>query len=249
MERPQVFCLQNSLVHWRCCAVIQTIALLAGCNTMEGPASLQLNSSSYNRAFDACIEVGRGQGMPPVIADRGNGIIETEPRSIGSAVEPWRLDTTGPSQTMESTLQFQRRRVRFTFVPVDFQPQVIDGTSDFAGAADPGSPVDTARFDLETYSGTIELRTRVFVERGFTPGIRQNTWSSSLTTRSTEPAPPRKSDGTTRSPTAWTPIGRDEAAERTLTAQVQKLLGATAPASPVGEPSVTERQTDALPSS
>lgn len=194
------------------------------CQAPEQEDSLRLDRGDYNRAFRACIEAGREQDMPPALADRGNGIIETEPRLIGSLLEPWRTDTKGLDQTMQATVQMERRRVRFVFVPEGFEPQVIDGTSDFQGAAAPGSPEDLARFDLETYEGPIELRTRVFIERGFTPGIRQNTWSGTLRTVTTEPKPKQRDDGTTRSPTQWTPIGRDEVAERRLTARVAELL-------------------------
>ena len=117
-----------------------------------------------------------------------------------------------------------------------FEPQVIDGTSNFQGAAAPGSPEDLARFDLETYEGPIELRTRVFIERGFTPGIRQNTWSGTLRTVTTEPKPKQRDDGTTRSPTQWTPIGRDEVAERRLTARVAELLAESDAAVTSGRP-------------
>ncbi|MEY4826674.1 MAG: hypothetical protein RLZZ288_225, partial [Planctomycetota bacterium] len=140
---------------------------LTGCNTMEGDDSMQLGSQDYARAFDACVETGRDEGMPPSLADRGNGIIETEPRSIGSFFEPWRTDTSGPEQTLQSTVQYERRRVRFVFMPAEFEPEAIDGKGPFNGAAQPDSPTDRARFDLETYEGILELRTRVFIERGF----------------------------------------------------------------------------------
>jgi hypothetical protein len=213
--------------------------LLVACQAPEQEDALRLDRGDYNRAFQACIEAGREQDMSPALADRSNGIIETEPRLIGSLLEPWRTDTKGIDQTLQATLQMERRRVRFVFVPEGFEPQVIDGASDFQGAAAPGSSADLARFDLETFEGPIELRTRVFIERGFTPGIRQSTWSGTLRTVTTEPAPKQRNDGTTRSPTQWTPIGRDEAAERRLTARVAELLaesGATDAAVTSGQP-------------
>jgi hypothetical protein len=218
---------------------------LTGCNTMEGEDSMQLGSQDYARAFDACIETGRDQGMPPSLADRGNGIIETEPRSIGSLFEPWRTDSSGPEQTLQSTVQYERRRVRFVFVPADFQPDTIDGKGPFNGAAQPDSPTDRARFDLETYEGILELRTRVFIERGFVPGIRTSTWSSTLTTTTTEPRPRGRDDGTDRMPTQWTPIGRDEAAERTMMRAVRARLSE----STQGAEAVTSGQTADAPSS
>ena len=207
-------------------ASLAVATAMAACNTMDGEASMQLSGEDYARAFTACIDAGREQGMPPALADRGNGIIETEPRTIGSAIEPWRTDHSGLEQVAENTLQFQRRRVRFVFVPAEFTPEPIDGRSEFTGAAQPGSPADTRRFDLETWRGPLELRTRVFIERGFTPGIRTDPWSAALTTATTEPKPKVPNDGTTRSPTRWTPVGRDEAAERTITARVRSLLAA-----------------------
>jgi hypothetical protein len=221
------------------------LALPVACQAPEQQDALRLDRGDYNRAFQACIEAGREQDMPPALADRGNGIIETEPRLVGSLLEPWRTDSSGIDQTLQATMQMERRRVRFIFVPEGFEPQAIDGQSDFQGAAAPGSPQDLARFDLETHEGPIELRTRVFIERGFRPGIRQNTWSGTLRTMTTEPQPKRRDDGTTRTPTQWTPIGRDEVAERLLTARVAALLAAS------GEPDaeVTSGQPDDEPSS
>jgi hypothetical protein len=210
-------------------------ALPVACQAPEQEDTLRLDRGDYNRAFLACIEAGREQDMPPALADRGNGIIETEPRLIGSLLEPWRTDSSGIDQTLQATVQMERRRVRFVFVPEGFEPQVIDGQSDFRGAAAPGSPTDLARFDLETFEGPIELRTRVFIERGFTPGIRQNTWSGTLRSVTTEPKPRQRDDGTTRSPAQWTPIGRDEIAERRLTARVAELLAESAQAVTSGQ--------------
>lgn len=205
---------------------------------------MQLGSQDYARAFDACIETGREEGLPPSLADRGNGIIETEPRSIGSFFEPWRTDTSGPEQTLQSTVQFERRRVRFVFMPAGFEPEQLDGTGPFNGAAQPDSPTDRARFDLENYEGILELRTRVFIERGFKPGIRTSTWSSTLTTTTTEPRPKGRDDGSDRTPTQWTPIGRDEAAERTMMRAVRARLADGAP-----DAAVTSGQTADAPSS
>ena len=212
-------------------------AVLQGCHTTEGPASIRVDGADYGRAFTACIEVGREAQMPPALTDRGNGIIETEPRTAGSVLEPWRLDASGGDQVLENTLQFQRRRARFVFVPEGFEPEAIDGNSAFDGGAAPGSPTDAARFDLERHPGPLELRCIVVVERGFTPGNRPSTWSSRLATQSTDPDSKRLDDRTDRQPTRWTPVGRDEAAERTLLARVQALLqGDTDPAVTSGQP-------------
>jgi hypothetical protein len=214
-------------------------ALPAACHTPDQGDSLQFPCEDYGRAFQACIDAGREQGMPPALADRGNGIIETEPNTIGSLLEPWRTDSSGLDQTLQATVQFERRRVRFVFVPAGYEPEAIDGAGDFRGGESPGSPRDIERFDLELAEGPVELRTRVFIERAFEPGVRPDPWSGTLATRTTAPRPARRDDGTTRSPTVWTPIGRDEAAERRLTARVAELLGPAEVTSvrPADEPS------------
>jgi hypothetical protein len=176
--------------------------------------------------------------MPPQAADRTTGIIETEPRIIGSWVEPWRLDSTGAMQKAENTAQFQRRRVRFVFTPKDWQPESIEAIATMTGPAAPGSTDDLKRFDLENYKGPLEIRARVFVERNFTDGMRINTWSATLTTQTQTPKP-GVTDGSTRMQTTWTPVGRDEASERTIMAEIQAMLN---------EPS-TSSQTAAVPSS
>lgn len=220
--------------------------LLAGCRSTDGPEAIRLDGPEYPRAFTACIEAGREAQMPPALADRSGGIIETEPRSMGSMLEPWRGDASGPEQGLESTLQFQRRRARFVFVPEGFEPEAIDGRTAFDGGARPGSPTDMSRFNLERHPGRIELRCVVTVERGFVPGNRPSTWSSTLATRSSDPAPAKRGDGTDRQQTLWTPVGRDEAAERALLARVQALLNVS---SPSGNDAVTSGRPASAPSS
>ena len=216
-----------------CCFVFAT-----GCNTMNGPTVIEIDSIDYSKAFEACIEASRSAGMPPQAADRTTGIIETEPRTIGSWLEPWRFDSTGAMQKAENTAQFQRRRVRFVFTPKDWQPESIEAIATMTGSAAPGSADDLKRFDLENYKGPIEIRARVFVERNFTDGMRINTWSATLTTQTQTPKP-GVTDGSTRMQTTWTPVGRDEASERTIMAEIQSMLN---------EPS-TSSQTTAVPSS
>ncbi|MSR34151.1 MAG: hypothetical protein EXS12_05050 [Phycisphaerales bacterium] len=217
-----------------CGALACGAIMLTGCNTMNGPAVIEIDSANYSKAFEACIEAGRSAGMPPQAADRTTGIIETEPRTIGSWVEPWRFDSTGALQKAENTTQFQRRRVRFVFTPKDWQPESIESIATMNGPAAPGSKDDLKRFDLETYKGPIEIRARVFVERNFTDGMRINTWSSTLTSQTQTPTP-GVTDGTTRAQITWTPVGRDEASERTIMAEIQTMMDEPPTSSPTAD--------------
>lgn len=208
--------------------LLAAAALLPACNSMDGPEVISLSSAEYPAYFEACLDQAREAGMPAALADRTIGIIETTPRHIGSIFEPWRQDSTGIVQGAEATIQYERRRVRFEFVPAGFTLPAPSGEARLTGPDVPGSLADDRRFDLEHYEGEVQLRAWVYVERAFTPGLKPGTWSLSLTTTWTDPItnnPYRSStDTTTRSPTTWTPISRDEAMERTLLANVQKQL-------------------------
>ena len=204
------------------------VGLSAGCS-VKGPDRLELQSGQYDDAFDAAGKAAREAGMPPLLSDRMGGVIEGRPRIAGSVVEPWRVDNSSLEQWGENTLNKQRRRVRFEFLPVDFVPPEPDGDEELVGAPLPGSIEGELRLtDLTTFEGPVELRVWVYVERSHRAGVRPNTWSRvgrSYSINPLETIPP--DDGTTRSPGLWTPVGRDEAMERRLLAEVrQSLAGA-----------------------
>ncbi len=207
-------------------------AALGGCHSMDGPEVLTLSPQDYPAAFEACLDQAREVGMPAVLADRSIGIIETKPRHIGSLMEPWRLDSDGIGQMSEATIQYLRRRVRFEFVPAGFTLPAPSGDAPLTGPLLPGSIPDERRFDLEHPTGDVELRAWVFVERGFTPGLEPGSWSLTLTstwtdmTRGDPARDPR--DPTTRAPTTWTPVERDEAMERELLSRVHAQVERTA---------------------
>ena len=167
---------------------------LPACNSMNGPDIIELRSEEYDAVFRACLDQAREVGMPAVLSDRSIGVIETAPRHIGSLVEPWRLDSSGFEQTVNATLQYERRRVRFEFVPTGFELPAPTGQGELAGPALPGSTPAERRFDLERYSGAIELRAWVYIERGFTTGLKPDTWSLSLTSTWTDPVNAQRTD-------------------------------------------------------
>ena len=203
---------------------------VGGCKKPTGPDALIIPSSGYADAFDAAVEAARKQGLTASMRDRRAGLIETEPRFAGSLLEPWRTDNSGFDQTMENTLNFQRRRARFEFVPAGASPAVATATVD--DLAGPDVVVgDSQPIDLTSYQGDVELRVRVYVDRGYTRGVKRNTWSRSANTTYKTIAPegqPPISTGTT-----WTPLTRDEAYERRLLAMVQDALALSEPAVPL----------------
>ena len=207
-------------------AALIVTGLASGCST-SGPDRLEFQSDRYDQAFQAAGEAVRKQGMPPILTDRTGGVIEARPRLAGSVLEPWRIDNADAGQWGANTLNKQRRRVRFEFLPVDFVPPEPRGEDVLTGPPLPGSTEGELRLtDLETFDGRVELRVWVYVEREHRTGLRRGTWSRVGRTFATNPMETRSpEDGTTRSPGLWTPVGRDEAMERRLLADIRSAMG------------------------
>ncbi|MEI6475826.1 MAG: hypothetical protein WCO75_10570 [Planctomycetota bacterium] len=202
---------------------------LVGCAADPAPAVLAFPRADYERVFDAAIETARVYRFQPVTTDRELGVIETDARSAGSMLEPWRTDNDGVQDMMAHTINFERRRVRFEFVPETFDSPTPAVDARAEGAAIPGSTRAEERFDLLTTKGTIELRAWVYVDRGFRPNQQIGRWTSGETHVSTDPTMTQdREDESTRIPTAWTPIGRDVPYEQRLMVSIRELLATTA---------------------
>lgn len=186
---------------------------------------VDLRREDYERAFEAALDAASRDGLEPVVVDRSLGIIETDSRAAGSFLEPWRTDNAGLADTMSHTVNFERRRARFEFVPEPFDAAIGDPSTTIAGPALPGSDRAERRFDLESWKGPVQMRTWVMVDRQFRPNQRFGTWSLRSSTYSVDPlAAPDPRDPSTRAPTEWTPTGRDVQYERRLTARVLESL-------------------------
>jgi hypothetical protein len=196
-----------------------TLAGLVGCARPAGPTHLTVAADQYDRAFDAAAGVARSHGLVPGLRDRRGGVIETEPARAGSIFEPWETLTTSFGHRVESTLAYQRRRARFEFLPVGFDPEAARPTDDVL----PGPDVfATSRepIDLTTFDGELELRVWVYVERLHAPGLRRSTWSRRMTQRSQiiDPETERPIPG------AWATVARDPEIERKLLTLVEREL-------------------------
>jgi hypothetical protein len=203
-------------------AITLSALFLGGCASSTGPAYLTIGPDQYERAFDAAVEAARTSGLEAVLYDRRSGVIETSPAEAGSALEPWKGDSASLEQGLENTLNHQRRRARFEFVPAGFRYSAADADESLNGPdllATGHAPADLTRLD-----GELELRVWVFVERAHSPGLRRDTWSRALTTRTVILDP--DSDGAALPARYWTPVARDAAFERRLLAAVDRQLAA-----------------------
>ncbi len=76
-----------------------------GALSNEGADQLTITPAQYRDAFDAAAQTAREMGYKVVVVDRSNGIIETEPRHAGGALEPWRFDNDGFERQLQIQLQ------------------------------------------------------------------------------------------------------------------------------------------------
>ena len=201
---------------------------LAGCAADPVPPVLAFPRADYERVFDAAVETARIYRLRPVVTDRELGVIETDARTAGSLLEPWRTDNDGFQDMIAHTVNFERRRVRFEFVPEEFSAPMPSADTRAEGPAIPGSIRAESRFDLLATKGTIEMRAWVYVDRGFRPNQQIGRWTSGETRVSTDPTMTQdREDESTRIPTEWTPIGRDVPYEQRLMLSIRELLAAT----------------------
>ncbi len=197
------------------------LVFCVGCSSkVTGPDVIVLDSQNYAAVFDAAVAAADDDGMKPVLLNRRAGIIETNPAVAGSFLEPWKPHPSTARQGLENTLSMQRRTARFEFVPV--MREVVatgTGTEELIGP----DLLSSTGLDLTTYSGPMELRVWVYVDRKYTQGIRRGTWSLRQETRST--VLPSEEPWEQAPGTFWMPVTRDVARERDLLASVESRLG------------------------
>lgn len=200
---------------------------LGGCLAAEGPRSITVTPGQYPQAFDAAIAAVRDHGFSPIVVDRTTGIIETDTRHAGTLLEPWRLDNDGIEQSAANTLVKTRRRMRVEFTPSGWVPPPLAADGTLPGPALPGSRTDLERFDLQSWSGPIEARVWVYLEKSAVPGIQLSSYSGTLESRYVETrgeGSATPSDGSTRFQSTWNPSGRDQAYERTIGIAIAEAL-------------------------
>jgi hypothetical protein len=186
---------------------------------------VDLDRSEYDRAFDAALEVARRDGLEPVVVDRSLGVIETTPRAAGSLLEPWRTDNDGLRESVAHTVNFERRRARFEFVPEPFELPMPQPASPSPGAALPGSDRAEGRVDLIAWKGPIQLRTWVMLDREFIPNQQIGRWTLGESRVSQDPTQVQdRRDSSSRTDARWTPIGRDVQYERRLTEGILRIV-------------------------
>lgn len=189
---------------------------------------LTIAPAQYRDAFDAAARIVREMGYKVVVVDRSNGIIETDARHAGSALEPWRLDNASVSEVTANTVANRRRRIRFEFIPASARLASVGADDVLRGAAIPGSTAAQERFDVQSCVGPIDVEIWVYVERSFLEGNKPSTYSGSLASRWSNPLnakPLDAADDSIRENPQWVPVGRDVAYEQTIEERLAASVG------------------------
>ncbi|MSR45219.1 MAG: hypothetical protein EXS15_07700 [Phycisphaerales bacterium] len=192
-----------------------------------GPEHVTITSAQYQRAFDAAIDAAREMGYKTEVVDRSNGIIESDVRHAGGALEPWRIDNAGVSEVGANTTANRRRRIRIEFIPVEATVASTESDDVLRGPAIPGSARAQERFDVRRCTGNITVDVWVYLERSFIEGTKPSTYSGSLAsvwTNRLNAKPVDATDDSTRDRSRWTPMERDDAYERTIAAKIEAAL-------------------------
>lgn len=198
---------------------------LPGCASSKGPQALTIAPGTYEQAFDAAVEAARRQGLISVVKDRRSGVIETDPTVASTIFEPWRGGNASLHQAWDNTLNFQRRRARFEFVPVGFAPVPAQAAAADASTGPTAITPAPLSPDLTEFAGDLELRVNVVIERAYMPGIQLNDWTQYYPTRTIIIPPGDANDPAEPLPSIfWTGVARDAAFERRLLAAVQTAL-------------------------
>lgn len=210
--------------------ILLPTVMLSGCMgalSSKGPEKLTVEPTQYQSAFDAASSAIRSMGFKIALVDRSNGIIESEPRHAGGALEPWRIDNSGPVDAAGNTLMSRRRRVRVEFTPESAPIESVRADATLAGPAIPGSTRSDDRFDVQTATGPIDMVVWVYIDRSFVEGSKPDPYTggfASAWTNRMNQKPADAQDDSIRDNSLWTPMGRDDAFERTLTAKVAEQL-------------------------
>ena len=103
-------------------AVLVTPLLLTGCQappTATEPTQMVLRIPDRDAFVDASLTILREYDFPPQRVDRARGLIVTGRTTGGQWFEPWRVDSQGPYQVLESSLHTIGRTATVTLEPTE----------------------------------------------------------------------------------------------------------------------------------
>ena len=137
----------------------------------SGPTDMVLRIPDREAYLDASLSILRQCDLPPERVDRERGLIVTHRTTSGQWFEPWRVDSQGPYQVLESSLHTIGRVVTVSMQPLAEGPadcRRITVRVDKSRYSAPERQITTASGALAIYSETIP--TTEGLRRARTPG-------------------------------------------------------------------------------
>lgn len=195
------------------CIIAGIALVLAGCQTapeaaVEGDPGhdtrnrLDVTTDSFDRVFLASVDVLRDWRFVVNRKDRRQGIVSAAPRTAAAAFEPWQPDAFRSDRTWDSTVNYQRRRVRIEIAPTD--PATVVESN--------GGPVSAYQLNV-----VCELDRRYYPPQQLTTAaVTKIQFTNSRTVRK----PVRTEAGVQEA--YWQPVGRDGGFERALAAAIMR---------------------------
>jgi hypothetical protein len=186
---------------------------VAGCSrkvAIDNP--IRITAEEYDRVFESSVDVLRNHLFTVSRQDRRFGVITTRPRPASSALQFWTQDNTTGYQTLDNTLNHQRRTVRITLKPRP--PVTVE-----PGPIEPNQP-----------AGEYDLQVQVLVERRQHPDRELNTAAASSVAHYGRSAGARSLLTEAGDETSyWRSVGRDQLLEQRLVNRILARASVVAP--------------------
>jgi hypothetical protein len=225
--------------------VVAAALLSAGCHGPAAPTEpteTVLRIPDRDAFIDASLSMLRRYDLSPERVDRQRGLIVTQRTTSGQWFEPWRIDSQGPYQILESSLHTIGRTVTISVEPTEAaESQAAEagapgtqaaqlgasGTQAAQAGASETHPTGTDQAG-ESPAAAPDQRYRVSVQvdkARFTTPERQITTASGALAIYSERTPTMEGvRGRAASQTRWVPLGRDPLLEAFLLGQLSDVL-------------------------
>ena len=201
-------------------ALVAAVMVLTGCQAPAqpaGPTEMVLRIPDYEAFLDESASILRRYDFPPEYIDRTRGLVITHPATSGQWFEPWRVDSRGGYQLLESSLHTMRRIVTLNVEPLNATGAPIAGEMVPPGSAATTQPAPSESDDQPSrYRVTV----RVDKSRSSAPERQVTTASGAMAIYSGRIPTVEGVRGSGRH--QWTPLGRDGLLEAFLLAEIAK---------------------------
>ncbi len=203
-----------------------------GCQAVPpptGPAQMTFRVADYEDFVDETLTLMRLYDLPPEYVDRRAGLILSRPTTRGQWFEPWRVDSRGGYQMLESSLHTIRSVVTIHLDRVSSDAPGQDAETP-ASASLPAStatlPAGVSTMPVaseEPIGGVYRVTVQVDKQRYSSPERQVTTASGALAIYS-ERLPTTEGLRADRAQVDWVPLGRDALLEEFLLTRIAERV-------------------------